>query len=71
MRGRYLGQLGHHKLCVPIVVIGIPLSLFGTVYCFATTVAVDAFGSVGGNDTYGITGILLQSAGARLWKERV
>ena len=47
MRGCYLGWVGRHKPCVPIVVIGIPLSPFGNVYCFATTVAIDAFGRHG------------------------
>ena len=47
MRGLYLGQVGWHKPCVPVVVIGIPLSPFGTVVSFATTVAVDAFGRHG------------------------
>ena len=43
----YPDQVGGHKPCVLVVVIGIPLSPFGTVYCFATTVAVDAFGGHG------------------------
>ena len=44
MRGRYLGRVGRHKPCVPVVVVT-GLSLFGTV--FATTVAVGAFGRHG------------------------
>ena len=46
MRGCYLGRVGRHKPCVPIVFIA-GGSLFGTVYCFATTVAVGAFGRHG------------------------
>ena len=46
MRRRYPDQVEQHKPCVPVVVIGIPLSLFGTVY-FATMVAVGTFGRYG------------------------
>ena len=34
MRGCYLDQVGRHKPCVPVAVIGIPLSPFGTVFVF-------------------------------------
>ena len=47
MRERYPDQVGRHKPCVPVVVIGIPFSPFGTVVSFATTVAVDAFVGTG------------------------
>ena len=46
MRGRYLGRVGRHKPCVRVVVIA-GLSPFGTVYCFATTVAAYVFGRYG------------------------
>ena len=42
----YLGRVGRHKPCVPVVVIA-GLSPFGTVYCFAMMVAVGAFGRQG------------------------
>ena len=44
MRGRYLGQVGRHKPCVPMFGFEL-MSPFGTV--FATTVAVGAFGRHG------------------------
>ena len=47
MGARYPDQVGGHKPCVPVVDICIPLSPFGTVYSFATTVAVDSFGRHG------------------------
>ena len=45
MRGRYLGQVGRHKPCEPEL-----FARFVPVwdrFCFATTVAVDAFGRHG------------------------
>ena len=46
MRGRYLVQVGRHKPCEPEFGY-VHMSPFGTVYCFASTVAVDAFGRHG------------------------
>ena len=65
MRGRYLGRVGQHKPCVPVVVIGIPLSPFGTVVCFTTMVAVDAFGR------HGATQDLAQRRAGRSGRESV
>ena len=41
MRGRYLGRVGQHKSREPEFGY-VHMSPFGTVYCFATTVAVMA-----------------------------
>ena len=46
MRGRYLGQVGRHKPCVPIVFVRILVPVWDRL-CFATTVAVGAFGRHG------------------------
>ena len=44
MRGRYLGQVGQHKPCVPVVFVRILVPDWDR---FATTVAVGAFGRHG------------------------
>ena len=44
MRGRYLGQVGRHKPCVPVVFVKILVPVWDR---FATTVAVGAFGRHG------------------------
>ena len=44
MRGRYLGQVGRHKPCVPVVFLRILVPVWDR---FATTVAVGAFGRHG------------------------
>ena len=46
MHGRYLGRVGRHKPCEPEFCY-VHMSPFGTVYCFSTTVVVDAFGRHG------------------------
>ena len=43
---RYRDQVGGHKPCVPEFGFEL-MSPFGTVYCFTTTVAIDAFGRHG------------------------
>ena len=43
MHGRYLGRVGRHKPCVPVVEYGSVVPVWDRL-CFATTVAVDAFG---------------------------
>ena len=46
MGARYPDQVGGHKPCEPEFGY-VHMSPFGTVYCFAMTVAVDAFGRHG------------------------
>ena len=43
MGARYPDQVGRHKPCVTVCCYG-TLSPFGTLFCFAMTVSVDAFG---------------------------
>ena len=44
MHGHYLGQVGRHKPCVPVVFVKILIPVWDR---FATTVAVGAFGRHG------------------------
>ena len=46
MGARYPDQVGGHKPCVPRFVFEL-MSLFGTVFVFAMTVAVGSFGRHG------------------------
>ena len=53
MRGRYLGQVGRHKPCVPVVFVRILVPVWDH---FATTVAVGALGRHGATQGLALRG---------------
>ena len=56
MHGRYLGRVGWHKPCVPVVFVRILVPVWDRL-CFATMVVVDAFGRHGATHDLAQSGV--------------